>query len=929
MSFPISVQRLIPGLAVIVCSLSFFRLHSQSFSGHPSFLNWKKLESPLFTIFYPEVISGTAINVANSINRIYSNDSALGTKKFKVNIVLQNQTVNSNGYVGIAPFMSEYFLNPPHDPYILGPINWAEALSIHEYRHVSQYMNSRKGINKVLYTLFGEEFWGGSFGLVVPDWFLEGDAVYAETKYSNAGRGRMANFSMPFRALSNYSKSWNYSQSRNGSYKKLLPNHYVFGYPMVKYIYDHFGESAWKKIYNDAVNYKYPLFPFNSALKKNTGLSVRNLYSKVRDSLTLDRPLEHDTLLVGNTSRNTIKQFKTPYRIKDGYLIYLENARNKLPAFVLDHHGKKTELGKLGISGEIEYGFTYPLISFTRTSADPRWENRDYSDVWTLNIITKEKKRLTFKQKLFNPTPSSDASALACVEYLPDGTTKSVILDTSGKKLFEHPYPAGTQISFPTFSHSDQELISVLRDHGTSTIIRQKIGNPLYESISAPVPAVISNLFVVQDTLYFSSDINGIDNIYAGKIGSYKYDKVTENAIGIQQFSIRGNEILYNILGSKGIEIRSLKLSECTFIPADLLSPSELNQKLESRTTGTNMNYIISDASRINNTFRVYAWNWNPQEGANVFSIKGRNVLNTISGSVNYAYQNSDRSHSFSMESSLGSAYPILSGAISKNVNRNISKRSNPLEDSIRWNETVFRIGLTIPWKWINQNSHTSIQPYISLATFLPDYNQGERINYQQTNSIRSGIRFSNQRVKANQHVSSRWLQYIDLQWNRAINNNASAINILSEFHLPGMAKNHAVELRLDYNNQPLSDPYRFLNRAMSIRGYNSFSSDRTAWFRAAYHFPLIYPDQGINGIYFLQRIRSRLFYETSESRIVGTRRTLDINYKTIGAEILFDGKLGNAAQASFGFRFYKPLNIDLITNKKKSSFDFIVEQLF
>jgi hypothetical protein len=115
----------------------------------------------------------------------------------------------------------------------------------------------------------------------------------------------------------------------------------------------------------------------------------------------------------------------------------------------------------------------------------------------------------------------------------------------------------------------------------------------------------------------------------------------------------------------------------------------------------------------------------------------------------------------------------------------------------------------------------------------------------------------------------------------------------------------------------------------MSIHGYNSFSTDRTAWFRAAYHFPLLYPDLGINGIYFLQRVRSRLFFETSDSRIIGTRRTLDIHYKTIGTEILMDGKLGNAAQTAFGIRYNKPLDIDLVTNKKKDSFEFFIEQLF
>ena len=125
---------------------------------------------------------------------------------------------------------------------------------------------------------------------------------------------------------------------------------------------------------------------------------------------------------------------------------------------------------------------------------------------------------------------------------------------------------------------------------------------------------------MVQDTLYFSSDINGIDNIYLTKLGSYEYYQLTRNAVGIQQFSIQGNEILYNILGPKGIEIHTSKLSDAYLTLTDLFTPSELKQKLEIRTGQSSRKYQISDADRLKNKFRIYAWNWNPQEGANAVS---------------------------------------------------------------------------------------------------------------------------------------------------------------------------------------------------------------------------------------------------------------------------------------------------------------------
>lgn len=913
-------------LPLLFITVKFF---SQSFSAHPPHLHWQKLETEKFNLFFPEAIKSSAIDISNTILSKYNNDSALGKKVFKINIVLQNQTTVSNGYVGLPPFISEFYLTPPHDPYVIGTSNWNQALAIHEYRHVVQAMNSRKGINKLLYNVFGEEFWGGSYGMVVPNWFSEGDAVYAETFKTNAGRGRMANFSMPYRSLSNYARNWNYTQVRNGSFKKLVPNQYTYGYPMVKYIYDHFGDQAWNKIYSDAVKYKHKIFPFKSSIKSNTGLRVKELYKITKSELTLDSLINNDEKIASNNSNIVIRNYKTPYRVKDGYVLYLETSRDKLPTFILDHNGKKKNLIKLGLSNEIEFGYAHPLITFTRTTTDSRWDNKDYSDIWSYNLITNVTKRLTRKQKYFNPTPSPDATKIACVEYTPGGETKTIVINTVGEIIQKFNYPAGTQISFPTFSSDGNTIYSVLRDHGTSSIIEQSLPSNSYVSISAPINALISNLFIQHDTLYFSSDLSGIDNIYATKIGSYQYFQITQDQVGIQQFSINGDEILYNLLSARGIEIRSKRLSDCTFIKINDFKLKELDQKLESRANTSTENYSISRAGLLNNKFKVYAWGWNPQEGPAAFAIKGRNVLNTISGSLNYLYQNSEGSNTFNFETSSGSAYPVTSIVGGTTTGRHLSKRSDPTKDSIRWNETFYRLGLNIPWHWIYQNSNLHLVPYISFGAYLPNYTLGERVNYQRTFSMRSGIRFINQQAKTSLQVSSRWMQYLDFQINQGLNNKASAFNLLSEFHIPGLLKTHAIEFFGEYNYQSLKDPYRFSNRARFIHGYRAFSSDRTAWFRVAYHLPLIYPDFGIDGIAFLKRIRSRIFFESSANRIVGATRTLNINYQTVGTEMILDLQLFNSVPGSFGLRINNPLDTDRVNGKKRASTEFFIDSFF
>ena len=114
----------------------------------------------------------------------------------KINIVFQNQTTISNGYVGLAPFRSEFELTADQNSFELGSLPWQQQLAIHEYRHVEQYNNFRVGLSKAFYYLFGEGGQALANSLSVPNWFFEGDAVFQETLVSSQGREGFLIFSM-------------------------------------------------------------------------------------------------------------------------------------------------------------------------------------------------------------------------------------------------------------------------------------------------------------------------------------------------------------------------------------------------------------------------------------------------------------------------------------------------------------------------------------------------------------------------------------------------------------------------------------------------------------------------------------------------------------------------------------------------------------
>ena len=162
-------------LSFIFFILQFTFLSAQQFGGNPPSLKWKQLNSDTARIIYPEGLDSTAQRVAAIVHFLAAKNNTLGNQLHKINIVLQNQSTIANGYVGLGPFRSEFLLTPSPNNFSLGSIDWATGLAVHEYRHVQQYNNFRKGLSKLFYYLFGEEGLTFAINAAVPDWFYEGD----------------------------------------------------------------------------------------------------------------------------------------------------------------------------------------------------------------------------------------------------------------------------------------------------------------------------------------------------------------------------------------------------------------------------------------------------------------------------------------------------------------------------------------------------------------------------------------------------------------------------------------------------------------------------------------------------------------------------------------------------------------------------------
>src|SRR5688572_6805714 len=100
-------------LNAIACLLMANCLSAQRFGGTPPSVKWDQINTDTARIIFPSGLDSQAQRVAALVHiQAALSAATLGTQLKKINIVLQNQTVIGNGYVGLGPYRSEFYLTP-------------------------------------------------------------------------------------------------------------------------------------------------------------------------------------------------------------------------------------------------------------------------------------------------------------------------------------------------------------------------------------------------------------------------------------------------------------------------------------------------------------------------------------------------------------------------------------------------------------------------------------------------------------------------------------------------------------------------------------------------------------------------------------------------------------------------------------------------
>ncbi len=921
------------GFRIVLFSMvSFFAsgLYAQQFGGNPPSLKWRQINTDTARIIFPYGLETQAQQVASIVHALSrATVATAGGRQHKVDIVFQNQTTISNGYVSLAPFRSEFQLTAEQNSFDLGSLPWQQQLAIHEYRHVQQYNNYRIGLSKVLYYLFGEGGQELGNSLSVPNWFWEGDAVYQETLVSRQGRGRLPYFFNGYRSLWAGDKNYSYLKLRNGSLRDYTPDHYPLGYMIVAYGREKYGQDFWKKVTLDAASFKGLFYPLQKAVQRYAGISFTRFREDALNYFSAqvkDDPAIDSAAIYARGHKHFVADEEFPQFIDSNHIVFMKSAYKKIPVFAIRNITDGTErvVRTRSISLDNYFSYRNGRIVYAAYEPDTRWNWRDYSVLRVLDVQTGEDKRITSRTKYFSPDISADGNRIVAVQVDVNGHSELRILDAVNGSI-EKVIPNAEQLfyTYPKFYNDNQVVAAVRNQKGEMALGIFNISDGAARYLTPFSLNVIGFPSVQHDTVYFSASHNGRDQMFA-ITGDHIYKAgapAGNTSTGDYQLQALGGRYVWTSFTAVGYTMFQEEKSRMQMqeISDDEWKTPLVIQDIHSLEKGPadlldKISFGGYPVSRYPSSFKIFNFHsWRPYitDPDYSFSLVSENVLSTLQSELYVDYNRNEHYTQVGADATYAQLFPWIDAGVDYTFNRNALFGSQ----KVYWNESQARIGLSVPLSFTKARSYTNLQIGSDII-YDQRYYQG---NYKDSFStagfayVNAYLNFANQVQQARQQIYPRFAQTLSLNYDRAVTTVQGNQFLASGYiYLPGLAFTHNLVLGAAFQQRDSLQQVSFSNGFPFSRGYSAENFYRMYRFAGNYHFPLFYPDWGFGSIVYFLRVRANLYYDYTQVLDFFTNgQKFQPQYRSFGTEIYFDTQWWNQLSINFGIRYSRLLDRD------------------
>lgn len=580
--------------------LLFFAINRPTFASVDPRLEWKVMHSPHFHLIYDAQQQELADFYLERLERAREKLRPLWTEMpDQLTIVLNDRTDLTNGFATPIPYpqIGIYPVLPGPQESISEYGDWAEEVLIHELTHVLSF-EQRRGVPYGLYRIFGTIM---TPNVLLPNWWLEGVAVDAETRLSNYGRLRSNYQDATLRALVS-SPRWEkfrYPEINETS----IPN---WPYGSRPYL---FGSLMWsemialkgEKMINDLhVRFggRAPFF-LTSPIEENfDGQDLPALFERTKKSVE-ERVLEQKKDLE-KTPFSPVERFVdadfletfTPSISPDGLRMafiakddttkrsvqVLERPSTEFPFEAsqrMRSFGQKREITTPGQDLKIPHaqdldsppGGTINRISWFPDSQSFVFDLiqekdifHDVSDLWIYSFEKAKGRALTKNMRAREPQVSPDGKRVAYVKLEKDRTSLAILeLDSAVETIVYRPQLMG-RVSWPVWLDDDRILFST-RAKGHESLAWKNLKSG---EMQAPDLQVTHATLPVKkgERVYFVSSENGVRNLYETDLQFKKSRPVTHLWTGAYASEVDTwrNELWVTQIGEMGFELTKLPI---------------------------------------------------------------------------------------------------------------------------------------------------------------------------------------------------------------------------------------------------------------------------------------------------------------------------------------------------------------------------------
>jgi len=583
------------------------QLHPSLYDYPHNHLNWYTIEGDHFMVHYQtgnsnsaQITIAIADEIFEKITRLYSYQP-----QKKVSIVLRDREDYSNGAAYFFDDKIEIWL-PSLDSPLRGTHEWLRNVITHEFVHIVQLGAAMRRTKKIpaiyLQWLSYEDvrrpdvLYGFPNGIItfpfasvsIPAWFAEGSAQYQtdtlEFDFWDSHRDMILRTRILTDSALTLSEMSHFN-SKNSLERELVYNQ---GFDFVRYLAELYGEQILADLTHYSADHKKN--NFNHVMSAVTEMDAKSLYNQwlsTRREFYQQTQSEIKETPVNKIITEGFFNFYPIHHSKSGNFAYLTNddrdyGRTSLviqtdsSLIIIEEMGEQYKISSEPnfhslvtaesnisvdyISNRYSFSPDGTQLVYSRSRLNKFGEN--YNDLYIMDLKTEEKRKLTQNKRLHDPDWHPTESKLVAVQF--EAGTQNLILlslDTNEIEPLTN-FSSGETIYTPVWSPNGENIYFSKADRHNRQIYQV---DPLTGELSA---LLTDDKIDFRDPwphpngerLYFSSDLNGIFNIYSYQFDDQSISRITNLVGGAFMPSISDSTLYFADYRYDGYKISSINL---------------------------------------------------------------------------------------------------------------------------------------------------------------------------------------------------------------------------------------------------------------------------------------------------------------------------------------------------------------------------------